>query len=240
VFVPNAERAAPASIGLSSVKEIELGTPDGETLVAWRLDAQPGKPTILYFHGNAGNLASRSERVEAFRNAGYGMLMMAYRSYGGSSGSPSEENIAADAKLARNVLIRQGVPATQIIAYGESLGTGVATRLAAETEVAALILDAPYTALVDVAALDQPFLPVHQLLSDQFDLIGYIDKIGVPLLVMHGEADTRIPVRMGKAVFAAAKEPKALALFPKGQHSDLYEHGAAEAIAKFVEAHFGV
>ncbi|MBI1383628.1 MAG: alpha/beta hydrolase [Rhizobiales bacterium] len=237
VYAPDPTRVAPASIGITNVREITLPTPDGETLVAWRADARGTNPTILYFHGNAGNLASRRERIEAYSREGLGALMLAYRSYAGSTGTPDEETIAADARLAYQHLIDEGVPAGRIVAYGESLGTGVATRLASEQPVGALILDAPFTALVDVAAREQPALPVRYLLTERFETVKRLPNVHVPVLILHGARDPLVPIDMGREVFKLANEPKEIVEFPAGAHSDLYDHGAMNAIRSFLSRH---
>ncbi len=228
MYVPDVRRVAPASVGLSGVTEHELPTPDGERLIAWRLQAQPGQPTLLYFHGNAGNLASRAGRIERYRRAGLGLLMIGYRGYGGSTGSPSERANVADAKLAYDWLRQQGLDASDIVLYGESLGSGVAVQLAVEREVAALVLDAPYTSVIEMGIRTYPFLPVRALISDRYESDMYIRQVKAPVLVLHGERDGIIPVTMGTALFARANEPKKLVLFPEGRHSDLDEYGAVE------------
>lgn len=235
VFAPNAERVMPSAVGLGDVSEVPLRTPDGETLVTWRREAGVGQPTILYFHGNAGNLASRAERAAAYAAADYGVFMLSLRGYGGSTGTPSEPLVTADAQLAYETLRKSGVAARDIVAYGESLGTGVATRLATEQEVGALILDAPFTALVDVAQREQPWFPVSWLLSDRFESLSRIGKLKAPLLVMHGEKDPLVPFAMGEQLYEAAPEPKRFVPFPNGHHSDLYEHGAMDAVKAFLD-----
>ena len=156
---------------------------------------------------------------------GWGVYMMAYRGYGGSTGSPSEAANVADARLAYGALVLEGVEPSSIIVYGESLGTGVAARIAAERPVAGVVLEAPYTSIVDVAAQAYPFLPVRLLLVDRYETTKYLAQIRAPLLVLHGERDGVIPVAMGREVARLANEPKRLVTFPEGRHSDLYLNG---------------
>jgi fermentation-respiration switch protein FrsA (DUF1100 family) len=216
--------------GLAGVERI-LKTPDGARVVAWYV-SKPGQPTILYFHGNAGSLANRAPRIERFMGEGWGVYMMTYRGYGGGTGKPTEAHNVADARLAYGALVHEGVEPSSIILYGESLGTGVAVRLAAERQVAGVVLDAPYTSLVDVAAGVYPFLPVRLALADRYESVKYIKQVHAPLLILHGERDEVIPVAMGRGLFKLANEPKRLAVFPNGGHSDLYldGNGALEAM----------
>ena len=230
LYVPNATRTAPASLGLAGVREVELPTPDGQRLVTWRVMARPGKPTLLYFHGNAGNLASRSNRVRRYADAGLGLLMLSYRGYGGSSGRPSEADNLADARLAYDQLLAQGLLPADIVLYGESLGSGVAVQLAAEKPVGAVVLDAPYTSIVDVATRAYPFLPVRPLLADRYESNRFIGQVKAPVLVLHGGRDGVIPVEMGRALHDLANEPKHLEIFPEGRHSDLDEYGAVKVV----------
>lgn len=169
---------------------------------------------------------------------GWGVYMMAYRGYGGGTGSPTEAANIADARLAYGALLLEGVEPSSIILYGESLGSGVAVRLATERQVAGVVLDAPYTSIVKVAARSYPFLPVRLLLADRYESEKYIAQVHAPLLILHGERDAVIPVAMGRELFQLANEPKRLAVFPNGGHSDLYLNGntALEAMRTWVAA----
>jgi hypothetical protein len=235
MYFPDRTRVLPASFALSGVEERVLKTPDGARLIAWYGRAEPGRPTLLYFHGNAGNLASRSERVRKYLNRGIGVFMLSYRGYSGSTGAPSERNNVADAKLAYNVLIAEGIAAGDIILYGESLGSGIAAQLAAERPVGGIILDAPYTSIVDVAAAAYPIFPVRWFLFDRYETLRYLPAIDAPLLVIHGEADEVIPVTMGRAVYAAAKGRKEIVTFPGAGHSDHHLSGSSEEVFRWID-----
>ena len=153
---------------------------------------------MLYFHGNAGNLGNRSERVRRFLARGWGVMFLSYRGYGGSTGRPSESANVADAKLAYEELRKAGVAPHDIIVYGESLGSGVAVQVAAEKEVGGLVLDAPYTSIVDVAEVSYPYLPVRPFMFDRYETMRFLPQVTAPLLVMHGEDDQRHPGRDGQ------------------------------------------
>ena len=236
MYFPDRARTQPAEVGLPDVEERVLKTPDGEKVIAWYGKARPGQPTLLYFHGNGGSLRVRAERVRRFMAEGWGVYMMTYRGYGGSTGAPSEVHNVADARLAYGALVHEGVAPKSIVAYGESLGSTIAVRIVAEREVGGLILDAPYTSIVDVAAGAYPFLPVRYLLTDRYETTRYIASVRVPLLVLHGERDPVIPVVMGKELHRLANEPKRLVLFPNGGHSNLYVDGnnAIDAVRRWI------
>jgi fermentation-respiration switch protein FrsA (DUF1100 family) len=225
MYFPDRARVQPAEVGLADVAERVLKTPDGARVVAWYGKARPGQPTLLYFHGNGGSLAIRAERIRRFMAEGWGVYMMTYRGYGGGTGNPTEVNNVADARLAYGALVLEGVSPSTIILYGESLGTGIATRIAVERSVAGLILDAPYTSIVDVAAQAYPFLPVRMFLTDRYETSKYIANVKVPLLILHGERDGVVPVAMGRELARLANEPKRLVVFPEGGHSNLYVDG---------------
>ena len=236
MYFPDPERVPPAAAGLAGVDELEISGADGETLVAWYAKARDGKPTLLYFHGNAGNAAGRAERVATYAGAGYGILLMNYRGFGGSSGRPSEAANVADAEAAYAYLIAQGLSGDDIVLYGESIGTGVAVRLALSQPVRAVVLDAPLTSTVDVARRTYWFLPLRLIMTDQYRNIDRIGSLTVPLLILHGARDRVTPVAQGRRLYEAATTSKSMEIFPEGGHSDLYEHGAWDKIRAFLEA----
>lgn len=234
IFYPDATYSTPADAELTGVEEVKLKTHDGETLIAWYAPASSGKPTFLYFHGNAGNLDNRAPRIERFARAGYGTFMLAYRGYGGSTGQPSERAVVADAALAYDYLRGLGLPPRDIIAYGESLGSGVAVQLAAKHEVGALVLDAPYTSLPAIGKRIYPFLPVETFMTDRFDSKQHIAEVRVPILILHGTNDATIPIELGRELFEAAPEPKEMAELQGAGHSDIYMFGAMDRLERFL------
>ena len=144
--------------------------------------------------------------------------------------------MVADAKLAYAALRKAGVVPQDIIVYGESLGSGVAVQVAAEKEVGGLVLDAPYTSIVDVAEASYPYLPVRPFMFDRYETMRFLPQVTAPLLVMHGEDDRVIPVEMGKAVYAAANAPKEIATFPRAGHSDHHLFGSYDELFRWVDA----
>nr|WP_210269954.1 alpha/beta hydrolase [Hyphomicrobium methylovorum] len=236
IYFPDPTRTAPAAAGLPSVSEEILQTPDGESIVAWYAAAQPGQPTLLYFHGNGGALELRNERIRKYLNRGRGMFMMSYRGFSGSTGSPSERANIADAKLAYDALVRKGIRPEDIIIYGESLGTGVAVQVASEKPVGGVILDSPFTSIAERAQQLYPWLPVGLLLQDRYDSIRYIGSVHAPLLIVHGDADEVVPVDMGRRLFAAANEPKQLEIIRGAGHDNHSEFGSFARIDAWVDA----
>ena len=236
MYFPNRARVAPAQVGLADVEEKVLHTPDGARVLAWYGKARPGQPTLLYFHGNGGSLFERAERVRRFMGAGWGIYIMTYRGYGGSSGFPSEAANVADAGLAYDDVTAQGVAAEKLFLYGESLGTSIAARIALDRPAAGLVLEAPFTSAVAVGARAYPYLPVALLLKDRYETDAFIARVRMPLLILHGERDRTIPVSMGRELYKLARAPKRLAIFPNGGHSDLYlaDRGALSAIKEWM------
>jgi fermentation-respiration switch protein FrsA (DUF1100 family) len=237
-YFPDRTRYDPASVGLPDFEEIQIETADGLSLIAWYKAAAEGRPTILLFQGNAGNIANRNFKARAFADRGYGMLMPNYRGYGGSDGSPSEAGLQEDGRAAVRYLADAGVPPEEIVLYGESLGSGVSVALAESIDVAALVLEAPYTSLPDVASSAYPWLPVRFLMKDRFASIESIGKVKAPLLVVHGSEDEVIPVALGQELFEAANEPKRLVIISGAHHNDIFDLGSGAAIFDFLEKTF--
>jgi uncharacterized protein len=226
LYFPDKRRIAPADVGLPAVTEHEIVAPDGTFTIAWWARAGVGQPTIVYFHGNAAGLAAREPRVRRVAAEGWGMFMMTYRGFSGAPGSPTETDNVADAIRALDWLEARGVARRDVVLYGESLGTGVATQVAvARPGIRGLVLDAPYTSAVDVGKRRYPFLPVEWGMRDRYETKRYIARVGAPLLVLHGARDAVIPVEMGREVARLAREPKRYVEFANGAHLDLYING---------------
>jgi len=236
MYHPWPERVAPKDAGLTGVREHVMTAQDGTRIITWHAQAQPGSPTLLYFHGNGGSLAGRADRLQLFQGQGFGFLIMAYRGYSGSQGAPSEARNVSDALKAYETLRGFGVAADDIVVYGESIGTGVAVQVAAQRPVGAVVLDAPYTSIVDVAEIAYPVLPARLLMRDRYETMEHLKSVSAPLLVIHGERDEVIPVEMGRAVAAAAPGPSKIVTFPLAGHSDHYSFGSFGTIVTWIEA----
>ena len=236
MYFPDPARIPPAAVGLAGVAEIEITDADGVILIAWQAPAKGGRPVILYFHGNAANAANRAEKIERIIASGFGIFYLNNRGYGGSGGRPTEEANITDALVAYDHLIAHGVPAERIVAYGESLGSGQAVPLAARRRVAAVVLEAPLTSTVNVGRRVYFWLPLSWLVTDRYDNERTIRAVTAPVLILHGERDSVVPVEMGRRLYDAAKEPKRIELFPRAGHNDLFDHGAWEKARAFLEA----
>jgi fermentation-respiration switch protein FrsA (DUF1100 family) len=232
-YFPTAARVPPAQAGLPQAQEVTLTSSDGERLVAWFVRPRDDKPLVIYFQGNAESLPARVSRFAWLIADGNGLLALCYRGYGGSTGRPSEAGLIRDAVAAYDFARARYAP-RRIMLFGESLGTAVAVALAAGHEIGGLILDAPFTSAADVAAAAYPFAPVRWLLKDKYHSDQRIGRVSAPLLVMQGEQDRTVPVRLAEQLFALAREPKRFVRFAEGGHVDLDDHGAIDAVKKFL------
>lgn len=203
-YFPDNSPRSPESVGLQGVKVIALTAADGGTSDLWVAPAQPGKPTVLFFHGNAGSVADRADRLRATLSQGFGAAFLSYRGFGRSTAAITEPGLIADADAAYAWLRAQGIAPGQIMFVGESLGTGVAVQIAARHPVGAVALATPYTSTADVAAAVYPWLPVRLLMRDQFRSDLFIGQITAPILIQHGDADQVVPYRFGQALHALA------------------------------------
>ena len=234
-YHPDTKRVTPAEAGLDGVREVTLNPPGGDKVLAWYGKAKPGQPTLLYFHGNGGSLATRAERIGKYLARGRGMFMMSYRGYSGSTGVPSEAANVADAKLAYDTLIAGGVGPEDIIIYGESIGSGVAVQVAAAKPAAGLVLDAPYTRLVDIAADRYRWLPVRLMMRDRYESATYLPGLKLPLLVVHGDQDQTVPTAMGRKVYELAGGAKEIAILKGAGHNDHHLFGSFEAVNGWID-----
>ena len=222
-YFPTQRAPLPSQVGLVGVTVIDLVTPDAETVRLWYAPAAAGQPTVLYFQGNAGEIADRADRFATYQSQGLGVAFLSYRGYGDSTGSITEAGLMLDASTAYDWLIEQNIAPQQIMLVGESLGTGVAVQLAATRAVGGVALEAPYTSTADVAAQIYPWLPVRWLMRDQFRSADHISKVTAPLLIQHGDADRVIAYGFGQRLFAGANEPKIFETLANQGHEALFD-----------------
>jgi fermentation-respiration switch protein FrsA (DUF1100 family) len=191
------------------IEKVKIKTSDDIDLLGWfhKKDLKKLK-TIVYFHGNAGNLENRIYKLNHFKDMDVNFLIIAWRGFSGNLGKPTEKGLYNDAKSAIIWLKELGLTEKDIVIYGESLGTGVATEIAQNSNFAGLVLETPFTSMIDAAKNFYPYIPVSLLLKDKYDNQNKIKNINIPVLVMHGEVDQIVPFWMGKRIFEIANEPK--------------------------------
>ena len=225
--------AAPVLAGeMPGVSVETIPMRDGTRVTVWRAEpTDDDLPTVLYFHGNSGNLTSREPRYKQILDAGYGLYAPTYRGYPGSEGSPTEAALIADAL---EHFDRLDENSDDIVLYGESLGSGVATAVATQRDAKAVILEAPFTATVDVAAERYPWLPVHMLMKDQFRSRDRISGVSEPVLILHGTADATTPYAQGKALYEMANDPKDMVTVEGAGHNDLWKNGLWDHVQSFL------
>jgi uncharacterized protein len=233
--VPSTGRTPPRAAGFPQAEEHVLSTSDGERVIVWHVAPAPGRLVVIYFPGNGDTLAGSGGRFADITSDGTGLVALSYRGYAGSSGKPSEQGLFQDAAAAY-AFTAALYPASKIVLWGFSLGSGVAVALAAEHPIGGMILEAPYTSIAEIAASAFPYLPVRYLLKDQFYSDRRIVEVAAPLLMMHGVRDATIPMIFGERLFALAREPKQFVRFGGGGHNDLDDFGAIETARHFIGA----
>jgi len=239
LYFPDSAQPQLEQSQVQDMTPVTLRTGDGLELTSWYRQAADDKPTIIYFHGNAGNIGYRDTKVRPYLDAGFGMLLVGYRGYGGNPGKPTEEGFYLDGRAALGLLRSRGILPERTVLYGESLGSGVAVQMAAElaaagTPAAALALESPLNSVADVAQAHYPFVPARLLVRDRFDSQAKIATVGAPLLVIHGEDDAVVPIRFGRKLFDAAVDPKEGKWIAGGNHNDLEDWGLSGLVIDFL------
>jgi len=220
--VPGRElEATPADIGLA-YENVTLPTSDGLRLHAWFIPVQNPRATVLFCHGNAGNISHRLDSIRLLHSLGLQVLIFDYRGYGNSEGTPSEKGSYRDADAAWHYLRAvRSLAGTRIIIFGRSLGAAVAADLASRKRPAAVILESAFTSVPDMAAGIYPWLPVRLLSRYRYDNLDKVARIDRPLLLVHGRQDEIVPFAHGERLFDRAHEPKQF-LALTGGHNDAF------------------
>ncbi len=240
IYFPTRElHTTPDHLGLA-YESVDLTTADGVKIHGWFVPAPDARATVLFFHGNAGNISDRLATLQIFQRLRVDTFIIDYRGFGQSEGSPSEEGTYHDAEAAWRYLVEErGVAPSQLVLFGRSLGGGVASWLAAEKPAGALVLESTFTSCDDMAASVFPFLPVRLLMRIHYDNLERVGQIDLPLLVVHSPEDDVVPFKLGRRVYEAANEPKRFVEI-RGSHADgFYITGPAyvEALDEFLSAH---
>ena len=221
---------------IHSFKNINIRTEDNINLKGWLHLKDPKKKTILFFHGNAGTLDNRIYKLNFLGNLDVNFLIIAWRGYSGSSGKPSEFGLYQDAKSALNWLNSKGITDDKIVLYGESLGTSVAIEVGQNRDFAGVILETPFTSMVDVGKTVYPFVPVSLLLKDKYESDKKIKNIKSPILIMHGEVDKIVPFWMGEKIYQLANEPKYSYFTKYDDHMMEYNEKLLNELKKFINS----
>ena len=219
------------------IKEVKVETGDNIDLLGWYHEKDIKKyKTILFFHGNAGSLENRIHKLNHFRDMNLNFLIIAWRGFSGNKGKPSEKGLYEDGRSAINWLLSKGIKKENIIIYGESLGTGVATHLAQNKKFAGVILETPFTSMIKAAKTFYPYIPVRLLIKDKFENEIKIKNISSPILIMHGEKDQIVPFKMGKRIFNLANEPKYSYFTKYDDHMMEFDKNLIKSLNSFLES----
>lgn len=242
LFRPDRTKPVAEQVEQAGLVEIRVVTTDGLDLLAWWLPAlgegmAGDGPVVLYLHGNAGHIGYRAERVRQVAAQGWGGLFLEYRGFGDNPGQISEAGLRIDAEAGLAALRQRGIAAARIVVWGESLGSGLASGLAARHAVGAVVLETPYTSIAALAKQRYPFAPIDWLLKDRFDSLASIAAIRAPILIAVAGRDRVVPPEMGHALHAAATAPIELWVAPEAGHNDLLQFGLMAAIAAFLRRH---
>ena len=219
------------------IEEVQIKTSDNINLLGWfhKKDLNKFK-TIVYFHGNAGKLENRIHKLNHFKDMDINFLIISWRGFSENSGKPTEQGLYKDGKSAIDWLKNMGLDDKDIILYGESLGTGIAIEIAQNKNFAGLILETPFTSMIDAAKNVYPYIPVGLLLKDRYENDKKIKNINIPLLVMHGEEDQIIPYKMGKKIYEIANKPKYSYFTKYDNHMMKYDKNLLIALKEFIDS----
>ena len=220
---------------LVNIEKVKIRTQDGLNLLGWYPEKDIIKnKTILFFHGNAGSLENRIHKLNHFQDMKVNFLIIAWRGFSGNQGKPSETGLYEDGESAIRWLLKKGIDEKNIVIYGESLGTGVATHLSQNRNFAGIILETPFTSMIDAAKKFYPYIPVSFLLKDKYENKNKIKNIKFPILVMHGEKDQIVPFDMGKKIFEIANEPKYSYFTKYDNHMMEYDDSLVKTLNSFL------
>ena len=219
------------------IEKVKIKTKDKIDLLAWyHVKENKNYKTILFLHGNAGSLVNRIHKINKFKDININFLLLAWRGFSGNSGRPTEKGLYEDAESAVRWLESQGIKKSKIIIYGESLGAAVATEISQNKNFAGLILESPFTSMIDVGKNVYPFLPVKLLLKDKYESFKKIKNINIPILIMHGKDDKIVPFYMGQKMYELANEPKYSYFTEYDNHIMEYDVNLLNILKKFAKS----
>ena len=216
------------------IEKIAIKTQDNLELLSWYHEKNLNYKTILFLHGNAGTLENRIHKINHFKDMKINFLILAWRGFSGNKGKPTEQGLYEDANSAIRWLKSKGFKEEDIIVYGESLGTGVATEVAKYKNFAGIILESPFTSMIHAGKNKYPFFPIQFLLKDKYESYKKIKNINSPILIMHGEKDFIVPFFMGKKMYELANEPKYFYFSKYDDHMMEYNENLLNALEEFI------
>jgi len=228
--------ATPEEVGIP-YEDIYFNTSDNKRLNGWFIPAEGARHTVMFCHGNAGNISHRMEKIVMFREIGVNTFIFDYRGYGNSKGAPSEQGLCKDADAAYEYLTEvRGVPGEDIVLYGESIGGAVVIDLARKVNVGALITEEAFSSIKDMARIAYPFVP-HFVFSSRFDSVSKIKNITCPKLIIHSIDDEIVPFHLGEKLFEAAAPPKKFLKIRGGHNTAFFdsEEKFKEGIRAFLQ-----
>ena len=219
------------------IEKVKISTQDRIELLSWYHNKNLNNyKTILFLHGNAGSLENRIHKINHFKDMNVNFLLISWRGFSGNKGKPTEKGLYEDAKSAVAWLKSKGVNENNIIIYGESRGTGVATEIAQNKNFAGIILESPFTSMIDAGKNKYPYLPVKLLLKDKYESNKKIKNIKSPILIMHGKVDTLVPFDMGKKMYELANEPKYYYFSEYDDHMMEYNEKLLKVLKDFISS----
>ena len=221
----------------TKIEKVKITTEDKIDLIGWFYNKNIKKfKTIVFFHGNAGSLRNRTYKLNHFKDLDVNFLIIAWRGFSGNLGKPNEKGLYEDARSAVRWLNMKGIQDKNIILYGESLGAAIAIEIAQNKRYAGVILESPFTSMINMGKKYYPFFPVSFLLKDKYESYKKINKVSVPVLIMHGKVDKIVPYVMGKKMYELANQPKFFYSQEYGDHMVEYDEELLLALRQFIKS----
>ena len=219
------------------IEKVKIKTQDNIDLLSWYHKKNLNNyKTILFLHGNAGSLENRIHKINHFKDMNINFLLVSWRGFSGNKGKPTEKGLYEDARSAVAWLKSKGVNEKNIVIYGESLGTGIATEIAQNKNFAGIILESPFTSMIDAGKTKYSYLPVRFLLKDKYESNKKIKNINSPILIMHGKVDNIVPFYMGKEMYELANEPKYSYFSEYDNHMMEYNENLLKVLKDFIDS----
>ena len=234
LFNTSVRPQSPSYYGLNKVKEVQILTNDGISLLSWYFKGKNTAPLLVYFHGNSFDLGERAYRVKRYIDDNWAVLLVSWRGYSGNKGKPTEKNLYVDGEAAIKWIIENtNHQFKDLVIYGESLGSGIAVELGIKYEFASIVLEAPFTSVIDMARKRYRIFPIKFLVKDKFNNLEKINKLKSPLLIVSGKKDEVVPHIHSQILFQEAKVVKESVFIDEAMHNNLYDFGIEKQVINF-------